>query len=307
MSKKGSRSNQKVYKMRGCSKNTRRRHLGGSTDAPLAYTGEHVFSLPNPNLAYTGKQPLLGGAIPGSMINTPMAQNTNGGNPAYPNTGPPKPPSGGTIFNSVMPQHGGTCSSCNNPLMTGGCCGCGSGMTGGRRRKSRKNKGGTCGLCAMGFMVGGTRHRVGCKCSDCKSRRISRSMKGGNPGIPYPGGSTGSPWGANNNQLPGADGIGGNRNHYALNTYSAGDPQTSMVDVGANPPFLNMKGGKRNQKGGTLSNFIGQDLINLGRQFQYGLGSAYNALAGYSSPINPMPWKGQFPIGAPMNPVRPIV
>jgi hypothetical protein len=61
-------------------------------------------------------------------------------------------------------------------------------------------------------------------------------------------------------------------------------------------------GGKRRQNGGTLSNFLGQDLINLGRQFQFGVGSAYNALAGYSSPINPMPWKDQLPTRTHYNP-----
>jgi hypothetical protein len=69
-----------------------------------------------------------------------------------------------------------------------------------------------------------------------------------------------------------------------------------MIDTGANPPFLIGGKGKRKtrkQKGGALSNFMYQDLINLGRQFNYGLGSAYNALAGYQSPVNPLPWKGQ--------------
>ena len=69
-----------------------------------------------------------------------------------------------------------------------------------------------------------------------------------------------------------------------------------MVATGANPPFsIGGKRKTRKQRGGTLSNFIGQDLINLGRQFQFGVGSAYNALAGYQSPTNPMPWKGQMP------------
>jgi hypothetical protein len=119
-------------------------------------------------------------------------------------------------------------------------------------------------------------------------------MKGGNPGIPYPNGLVGSPWTPSIGGWPGVNGIPGDRNYYAQNNYNV-DPQTAMVNVGANPPFLNMKGGKRKQKGGTLSNFLGQDLINLGRQFQFGVGSAYNALAGYSPPTNPMPWKGQFP------------
>jgi hypothetical protein len=80
------------------------------------------------------------------------------------------------------------------------------------------------------------------------------------------------------------------RNYIENNTYN-NDISRQMVDTGANPPFL--KGGKRKQKGGTLSNFMTQDLINLGRQFQYGLGSAYNALAGHSAPVNPLPWKDQ--------------
>jgi hypothetical protein len=119
-------------------------------------------------------------------------------------------------------------------------------------------------------------------------------MKGGNPGIPYPDGLVGSSWGPQPAQWPGVNGIPGDRNHYPLNTYKV-DPQTAMINVGANPPFTYMKGGKRKQRGGTLSNFMGQDLINLGRQFQFGIGSAYNALAGYQAPTNPLPWKGQFP------------
>jgi hypothetical protein len=43
-------------------------------------------------------------------------------------------------------------------------------------------------------------------------------------------------------------------------------------------------------------------LINLGRQFQFGLGSAYNALAGYAAPVNPMPWRDQLPNKIPLNP-----
>lgn len=283
MVKKNSKKHQQFYKMKGCSK-TRKNHLGGSSDAPLAYTGKNNINyVPNPNLAYTGKNSFFGGSSSG------LPQNINGKNPIYPNTGPAQP-SSGTVFNTVMPQKGGSCSLCNASLMTGGGCGCGLfGMRGG------KNK---------GFTIRGVNHRYLCKCSECKIRRKKHSMKGGNPGTVYAGGLTGAPYGPN--QLPGS-GISGDYNHYSLNTYSNGDPQTSMVNLGANRPFLNMKAGKKKQKGGTLSNFIGQDLINLGRQFQFGIGSAYNALAGYASPTNPMPWKGQFPVGAPMNPVKPTV
>jgi hypothetical protein len=111
----------------------------------------------------------------------------------------------------------------------------------------------------------------------------------------------GSPWTPSIGGWPGVDGVPGDSNYYPVNTYN-NDISRQMVDVGANKPFLNMKGGKKKQKGGTLSNFMGQDLINLGRQFQFGVGSAYNALAGYSAPINPMPWKDQFPTRTHFNP-----
>lgn len=278
LNKKSSRK-QKVYKMIGCSKKTRKNHLGGSS---LAYTGQPHFSLPNPYLAYTGK----GGSSCNLTENTGLPTNTNAANPTIPNTGPV---SNGkdTIFNIASGQQGG-------------CCGtCGSMMGGGRKRKSKK--GGMSPACTLGLMAGGAKHRDNCKCSKCKG------MKGGNAGIPYPNGLVGTSWTPNVNSWPGVDGVPGNSNHYPINTYNNGDPQTSMVDVGANRPFLNIKGGKtrkqnRKQKGGTLSNFLTQDLINLGRQFQFGVGSAYNALAGYSAPVNPMPWKDQFPSRVPFNP-----
>ena len=284
MNKKSSKRRQKNYKMKGCSRKSRKSYLGGSSDTPLAYTGKQLQTQPNPFLAYTGK----GGS---TLQNANMPSNINASNPTIPNTGPI--PNSNTIFNSSATQHGGSCPSCSSPLMTGGGCGCGlPNMFGGSY--------------TMGLMVGGMRHRLGCKCSKCKKKRNSgKGMNGGNAGIPYPDGLVGSPWTPSSGGWPGVNGVPGDSNYISPNQYKV-DPQTQMINVGANPPFL--KGGKRiKQKGGVLSNFIGQDFINLGRQFQFGLGSAYNALAGYSSPTNPMPWKGQFPVGAPMNPVKPIV
>jgi hypothetical protein len=120
-------------------------------------------------------------------------------------------------------------------------------------------------------------------------------MKGGsgNNGIPYPNGLVGSGWTSSISGWPGVDGISGNRNYLAPNMYPT-DPQTAMIATGAQPPF-SIGGGrrKRRQKGGTLSNFLGQDFINLGRQFQHGLGTAYNGISGYAAPVSPLPWKGQ--------------
>jgi hypothetical protein len=286
--RRSSRRNQKVYKMKGCSKKTRKNYLGGSSDAPLAYTGKQIPSQTNPFLAYTGN----GGSSCGLSTNTNLPTNTNALNPAYPNSGPV--PNSNTVYNSSAPQRGGSCSACSAPIMTGGGCGCGL----------PSMMGGSGALTSMGFMVGGVKHRTGCKCLKCKQMRNS-NKSGGNCGIPYPDGLVGSPWTPSIGGWPGVNGVPGDSNYIPPNQYNV-DLQTQMVNHVPVAPYT--KGGKRRrQKGGTLSNFLSQDLINLGRQFQFGLGSAYNALAGYSAPVNPMPWKGQFPSGAPMYPVKPIV
>ena len=179
----------------------------------------------------------------------------------YPSSGPP---AGG--FNFLNPQSvirggsqkGGYCSACN--MQSGGV-------------QSGGQKGGCCGVCSTS-MLGGA----------------------GNNGIPYPNGLAGDPWTPKSSGWPGVDGVDGNRNYIALNEYKV-DPQTAMIATGANPPFSigGRKQKGRKQKGGTTSNFLSQDLINLGRQFQYGVGTVYNGLLGYSAPVNPMPWKGQLP------------
>jgi hypothetical protein len=266
--KKTSSKRQKLYKMKGCSTKTRKNYLGGSADVNLAYPGNNVPTVPNPFLAYTGK----GGSTCSDNLTPSLSipTNTNAMDKTVPNTGPPSV--GYNFINPIGSQRGG-CGTC--------------GMTGGSIMK------GGCGTCAPGFMVGGARHRLRCKCSSCKMNG-GQLMKGGNPGIPYPDGLVGKPWTPAITGWPGVDGIQGDRNYLALNDYKP-DISRQMISTGANPPF-SIGGGKgrtRKQRGGTLSNFLGQDLINLGRQFQFGLGGAYNALAGYSSPVNPLPWKDQ--------------
>lgn len=285
MSRKNSRKHQKVYKMKGCSK-TRKNFLGGkAADLNLAYPSNNIPTVPNPNLAYTGGSASCSSGLTPSNLAYP--QNVNGVNPSIPSTGPL---AGG--YNWINPQgnlHGGGQS---------GGCGCGiSLMSGG----GRKNKKAGCGpLCSLGFMAGGG-HRKGCKCSACKSK-----MSGGG-NMPYPNGLVGTPWTPAIGGWPGVNGVGGDSNYYPNNTYN-NDISRQMLDIGANPPYQGFKGGKatrkRRQRGGTLSNFLGQDLINLGRQFQFGLGSAYNALAGYPSPVNPMPWKGQLPNTASLSTIK---
>lgn len=266
--------NQKLYKMKGCSKKTRRNYLGGNSgdNSDLAYPSNDVPSVPNPFLAYTGN----GGA-----------QNINASDKTIPNTGPPQ--LGWGFINTQSLQHGG--------------CGCGiSPFSGGKRRSvvnkrrhrtsnkktSRRGKKGGCGpLCPAAAVL----------------------MLGGNAGIPYPDGLVGEPWTPSSETWPGVNGIPGDSNYYPQNTYNV-DPQTAMIATGANPPFsvggkrvrkINIKGKrhskgrKEKQRGGSISNFLPQDLVNLGRQVSFGVGSTYNALTGYPAPVNPQPWKDQLP------------
>ena len=270
---------QKVYRMRGCSKKTKK-YLGGSgkqySNVTLAYPTKNIFSVPNPALAYTGK----GGSS--------CSDNLTPSNLAY--TGKPGP-------DSVYPNPGaqGPFPGWLNPSMQrGGDCGCGGNI--------QVQSGGNCSTCSnysTNLMIGG-KHRKGCKCSKCKKQ------KGGNnglpygenlpvmKGIPYPNGLTGQSWGANY-EWPGTNNVSGDYNHYSLNKYTP-DVSRQMIATGAQPPF-SVGGGKksrknRRQKGGSSNGFI-QDFMNLGRQFTYGLGSAYNGLRGFNAPTNPMPWKGQ--------------
>ena len=258
--RKSKRMNQKMYKMKGCSRKTlkNKKYMGGSGDVNLAYTGKHIPTVPNPFLAYTGK----GGSNSGLEI--PV--NTNAADKTVPNTGPVSLGGLGTPFlNPQGAQRGGNCG-CGMPFLTGG--------------------------------AGGESHRSGCKCSSC------RGLKGGNSGIPYPNGLVGSPMTSQPSGWPGVDGIQGDRNYIPLNNYHT-DVQTAMISTGAQPPF-SVGGGskKRRQKGGALSNFLAQDLINLGRQFSFGMGSAYNALSGYSAPTNPLPWRDQLPNTSNLSTVR---
>jgi len=274
--------------MRGCSNKCthRHNHLGGNNSAVgadfnLAYPYNGPIAR-NDALAYTGKG---GYKSENALFPEPSnlavvtTSNVNGVDPLYPNTGPPL--NGYNFLNPLNQQRGGSCGCGGLPFMSGG-----------GRATSRSHK-----------------HRDACKCSTCKMNTKSMMSGGGgcstgNNGIPYPNGLVGAPY-VNSSNLPGANGIPGDANYYSNNTYN-NDVSRQMVDVGANPPFLGflgLKGGSkhgrthtkkhRKHRGGALSNFIGQDLINLGRQLGHGVGSTFNALNGYPGYANPLPWKDQ--------------
>ena len=273
------RAPQKMYKMKGCSKT--KRAVGGSGNIYLAYPPTNVSFSPNPHLAYMGKGGTCGlNAPPISSMNV----NTNGGDRTMPNTGPVV--GGFNFLNSTGSMRGGCGDTCSaTSFMKGGKKSATRTTTRTRTRtrtRTKQRKGGCGPTCVAPLLLaGGT----------------TRYQQGGNPGIPYPNGLAGSPWTPSSGGWPGVDGVQGGRNHIELNTYN-NDISRQMIDIGANPPFTGgrkrAKSRTNKQRGGNMSNFLTQDLINLGRQVQFGVGSAYNALSGYSAPVNPLPWKDQY-------------
>lgn len=273
MVKKTSKRRQKLYKMKGCSNRKSKKH-GRNHCGGLAYTGEKIQLASNPFLAYTG----TGGA---GTLNPQaiMPTNTNGLDKTMPNTGPVQVGST-TPTNQGHMQRGGNCGTCMNVPMTGGGCDCGK-LFGG----SRSKKGGVCPACLLPLMGG--------------------SQKGGTWA---PQGLIGKPWTPSPSGWPG---VNGSRNYLDYNLYKA-DPQTALIDVGPNPPFLT--GGKKHRgrkgrksrklRGGALSNFLTQDFINLGRQAQFGVGSTYNGINGFPAPVNPLPWKDQLTHGSSISAIK---
>lgn len=83
-------------------------------------------------------------------------------------------------------------------------------------------------------------------------------------------------------------------NYYAQNLYKSADPQTMMKLRGGKVRRGQVKGSKsrRSLKGGSLTNFLPSDLVNLGRDFTYNVSSAYSSLTGAPQPVNPSPVEG---------------
>ena len=139
-------------------------------------------------------------------------------------------------------------------------------------------------------------HSRSSKCSNCRKQRggncsaCNLKMMGGNynPSNHEPGPFIGQSWTPSISGWPGVNGVGGDRNYLSQNLYKQ-DPQL-MMKLGGKRGKKTRRGKKR--KGGGL---IPQDLVNLGRDLSYNTGSIYNALAGYPQPVNPLPYKDQFP------------
>jgi hypothetical protein len=116
----------------------------------------------------------------------------------------------------------------------------------------------------------------------------SRGLMSGGRLYQSPGPFVGQAWSPSVAGWPGVNGIGGDRNYLANNLYKA-DPQT-MMKLGGKRMNKRMKRRVQKLKGGGL---IPQNLVNLGRDASFNFKSAYNALNGYSAPINSLPYKDQ--------------
>ena len=128
----------------------------------------------------------------------------------------------------------------------------------------------------------------------------TQCMTGGSsffkPAGPIPGPILGSAWNTSAKGLPGENGIGGDRNYLASYAGSiTKNPQLQMSMSNSGYKTANsMVGGRRhkktNKRGG---GFIPTDLLNLGRNVNYNINSAYNTFKGYSPPVNHLPYKDQ--------------
>ena len=169
-------------------------------------------------------------------------------------------------------QRGGSCSACGLQPQSGG------------------SNGGFCATCAM---KGG-----GCGCG------TAWKGWGGNSYGPVPAPLVGQPWGAPVSKWPGVDGVDSGRNYFTNNLYNHGDPQTAMqLQSGGRGRRSSKRRGvgrktkmsltnRKRRGGGPL--FLGQSLVNLGREMTYSVGSTVNTLLGRDLPVNPLPFKDQF-------------
>lgn len=171
--------------------------------------------------------------------------------------------------------------------------GCSSRSSVKRRSKAR---GGSCG-CGSPFGGQGPTMKGGDSgCTMCM-------LKGGSTLSPYPAqpAFVGAPWTGSISNWPGVAGQDGVTNHFAMNKYVPFDPVAGVMQERAGSLFLGEYTGgskKKSNKSKRMSKkrgggLIPQDLVNFGRTFTYGLGSAYNAINGYQQPVNPLPYKDQ--------------
>ena len=123
-------------------------------------------------------------------------------------------------------------------------------------------------------------------CSGCMSQS-------GGGTVPAP--LVGNSWTPQVSGWPGVDGVDSSRNYLANNLYDKFDPQTMMqldsTQIGGSKKKAFRRRRSRKQCGGNL---IPQQLTNLGRDLSFNFKSTYNAMNGYSAPVDPRPYMDQF-------------
>ena len=152
------------------------------------------------------------------------------------------------------------------------------------RRRSRSLKGGSSNDPIPAFSWKQMQQQGG----SCASCGIPQGQNGGSfykPAGPIPGPFVGQAWSPSVAGWPGVSGIGGDSNYLANNLYKGPDAQTMMKLGGKR-----MNKRRRGLRGGGL---FPQDLVNLGRDASFNFKSAYNAINGYAAPINSLPYKDQ--------------
>jgi hypothetical protein len=169
------------------------------------------------------------------------------------------------------------CKKCGPNCRCGPKCNCEHNCPGNcylKGKRSRKQRGGNCGC---GLQMGG--------CTSCLGGGVQMGGGINNSGTPL----LGTPWTPKINDWPGVAGKDGQTNYFSNNQYLV-DPQRSMISERDQQTY--MLGGSRKKRAGGI---IPQDLVNLGRSMVYGMGSAYNTLNGYPTPVSPLPYKDQLP------------
>ena len=175
-----------------------------------------------------------------------------------------------------------------------------SGKKGGRKQRLIYQKG--CSSSRRHLKGGAKCCSKHCKC-DCHSNLKGGSndtiaplkMSGGGSLPPVPAPLVGNSWTPQVSGWPGVDGVDSGRNYLANNLYDKFDPQTMMqldsTQIGGSKKKSFRRRRSRKQYGGSL---IPQQLTNLGRDLSFNFKSTYNAMNGYSAPVDPRPYMDQF-------------
>ena len=284
---------QKLWNMKGCSKS--KRTLGGKTRrvnrGGTKMGRKHVCHKCPPGCR-CGPNCDCGHNCPGNCYLKNKKQNKKGG------------------------KH--VCHECPPDCRCGPNCDCGHNCPGNCYLKNKKQKGGYCAMCGLqpaqlgggcgcGLQMGGKHvcHKCppGCRCGpncDCGHNcpgncYLKNKKQNGGCNTCFQGGGSangalvGPPWTPKIADWPGVGGKDGQTNYFSMNKYQV-DPQTETISERNQITYTPQNGGTRRSRAGGL---IPQDLVNLGRSMVYGVGSAYNSLNGYATPVNPLPYKDQ--------------